>query len=148
MNVGGICGRGRKELGRVLREWCRERGYSYRGGTLGTQHYARSLSEARVVVNWPRNPSNRSHRVLDAMACRTALVTGPVPDVPGEARQNGQDYVQVSDFEEFFYQVGDLLDSGRWREIADNGYRCVQEHHTWRVRAGQLRRILNEELGL
>jgi hypothetical protein len=148
MNTGGVCEQGRKELGRVLREWCKERGYSYRGGTLGTEHYARSLSEARIAVNWPRNPNNRSHRVLDGMACRSCLVTGPVPDVPGEIRVSGRDYVQAADFEEFFYQVSDLLDNKRWREIADNGYECIQKHHTWRVRAGQLRQILNEEIGI
>lgn len=148
LNVGGPCSKERREIGRKLNPWSKGQSYSYRGGTMGVEHYARSLSEARVTVNWPRFPINRSHRVLDAMACRTALVTGPVPDVPGERRVNGVDYVQVADFNEFYSQIRDLLDSGRWREVADSGYRCIQEHHTWRVRAGQLRQILNEELGL
>jgi glycosyltransferase involved in cell wall biosynthesis len=148
MNTGGPCGEGRKELGRHLGRWCATVGYSYAGDTMGVELYARSMSAARVTANWPRCPENRSHRVLDAMACRTCLVTGPVPDVSGEERVAGRDYVEAGSYQEFLEVTGELLDSGRWREIADNGYKLVQEHHTWTVRARYLREVLHNELGL
>jgi glycosyltransferase involved in cell wall biosynthesis len=148
MNVGGPCGDGRLEVGTRLEAWCGAMGYTYRGGTMGVEEYARSFNAARVSVNWPRTPINRSHRVLDAMACRTCLVTGAVPDVPGEERVAGRDCVPVDSYEEFFLAISELLESGAWREIADSGWRCVREHHTWSVRARQLRQILHEELGL
>ena len=148
MNVGGTCGEGRKQLGKYLGRWCGKEGYSYRGGPLGSVDYAKSFNAARITANWPRTPLNRSHRVLDAMACRTCLVTGTVPNVSGEHRVAGRDYVAVQTHDEFYLQVEELLASGRWRDIADQGHKLVRDHHTWATRAKELRQILSEELGL
>jgi glycosyltransferase involved in cell wall biosynthesis len=147
-NSGGGHDGGRKELGRDLGKWCKEKGYVYRGGCVGGREYAKSFNAAKISANWPRWPENRPHRVLDVMACRSCLLTGPIPDVSGEEREEGRDYVEVPTVADFYPRADELLRSGRWKEIADNGYELVQERHTWAVRAGELRQILSEELGL
>jgi len=40
------------------------------------------------------------------------------------------------------------LENDRWREVAKTGYAHVMKYHTWRTRAGQLRMMLGEVLGL
>jgi hypothetical protein len=147
-NAGGGDDGQRSELGRNLGRWCELMGYAYSGGQLGGEDYARAFNAARISANWPRWTNNRSHRTFDVMACRSCLLTGPLPDVSDEERVAGRDYVEVATQEDFYLQVTDLLKSGRWQVVADNGYKLVQEYHTWAIRARQLRQILREELGL
>jgi len=148
MNVGGLCHEGRKHLGKYLARWCEETGHTYQGGTISGAEYAKSFSRAKVVVNWPRVPTNRSHRVLDGMACRACVLTGAVPEVSGETRVPGRDYVEVQTYEEFFLRLAELLENDSWREFAENGHKLIQEHHTWAIRAKELRQIIADELGL
>jgi hypothetical protein len=147
-NSGGGNDGGRLELGCNLDRWCGLMGYAYAGGPRYDEEYARAFNAAKISANWPRWSINRSHRTFDVMACRSCLLTGPIPDVSGEERTAGRDYVQAETHEEFYLQATDLLETGRWREVADNGYKLVQEKHTWATRAGELRRMLKEELGL
>jgi len=149
MNIGGASvGAERAQLRGILRKHCHNRGYSFSQERPAGRAYAESFNRARIVANWPRQPGNRPFRLLDGMACRSCVVTGPVPDVSGEVREAGVHYVEVRTLDEFCQAVDELLASGRWREVAESGYRLVRERHTWAVRARELRRILNEELGL
>jgi len=76
------------------------------------------------------------------------MITTPLPRVSGEPRRAGRDYLQYNDVPELFTLIDKTLREGSWKEIADRGYELVQEHHTWAVRAKQLRQILKERLGL
>lgn len=140
--------RERKELRALLDKFCRENDLIFTSGVLHITDYARQMAQSKIVVNWPRVPSNRPHRVFDAMACGACLVTGPLPDVGGDERQAGRDYIEVEKLEDIPAVILALLDSGRWRTVGQSGRNMVAKYHTWAVRAGQLRSILAEELGL
>lgn len=123
-------------------------GYSYRSGSMGLLEYAESMGHSRVIVNWPRTPINRSHRVLDAMACGACLVTGMLPDVPEDKIARDVHYVAFESKEELPYMLESLFSENRWQEVANNGYKLVMENHTWAIRARELREMLSKELGL
>jgi len=142
------CGKNetRRALNEALSAFCQRQGYSYRWGGLPHIEYAAEMAHSKIVVNWPRTPMNRPHRVFDAMACGACLVTGKLPEVSGDLRIAGHDYIEVDDFAGILAAVDDLLKSGRWQEIARNGYKLVMRHHTWDIRAKQLREIIKQEL--
>jgi hypothetical protein len=148
LNVGGSCGNQRKVVKQTLPGYCQAREFTYSIGPLGVEHYAAAMGQARVTINWPRFPGNRSHRVLDGMACNTCIITGPIPDVEGELRQAGRDYIQVDTPAQMLDAVRAQLENDRWKWVANNGYQLIKDSHTWQIRAAQLRQILKEELGL
>jgi glycosyltransferase involved in cell wall biosynthesis len=82
------------------------------------------------------------------MACGACLVTGLLPDVDGDERVKGRDYIEVEKLEDISAVVGELLDSGEWRTVGQNGKEMVRKNHTWTTRAKQLRDILSRELNL
>jgi len=131
-----------------LHDFCHERGYAYACGTRFDRDYAHSFNRSKITVNVTRTPINRPHRVFDALACRTCMITTPLPRVSGETRRAGRDYLQYNDIPELFTLIDKTLADGSWKGIADAGFELVQEHHSWAVRAKQLRQILNEKLGL
>jgi hypothetical protein len=138
----------RKRLRKILAEFCRDANLEFASGVLHITDYARSMARSKIVVNWPRVPSNRPHRVFDAMACGACLVTGPLPDVDGDKREAGKHYIEVEKLEDIPAVILALLDSGEWRTVGQSGREMVNKYHTWAVRAGQLREILHNELGL
>jgi spore maturation protein CgeB len=138
----------RAEMREALSRLCSLRGYSYRSGTVPLPSYANDMGQARIVVNVPRTPTNRPHRVFDAMACGVCLVTLPLPEVSDEARQAGCDYLEYVDVPTLVHSVGHLLDSGTWIETVQSGLVLVRERHTWAVRARELRWMLFETLGV
>jgi hypothetical protein len=138
----------RKRLRTLLDEFCRDNGLEFTSGVMHITDYARSMARSKIVVNWPRVPSNRPHRVFDAMACGACLVTGPLPDVDGDELAKGHNYIEVEKLEDIPAVVGALLDSGEWRTVGQSGREMVNKYHTWTVRAGQLRQMLARELDL
>jgi hypothetical protein len=138
----------RTSLRVFLHEFCQKRGLRYRSGALGLREYAASIAGARVCVNWPRTATNRPHRVFDALACRTCLVTGPLPEVDGDRRESGYHYAEAATFDALADALDCILKMGRDECYAANGYELVRASHTWAVRAGELRSLLAEELGL
>ena len=134
----------RQELDRITKD----AGYSFRSGALGLQEYAANMGKSKVVVNWPRTPINRPHRVFDAMACGACLLTGELPQIPEDRLIEGWHYVEFEDGEELPLAFRILLDRQGWQKIAENGLRLVQQYHTWRVRARELREMLSKDLGL
>lgn len=148
---GGAPGReSRAEVRNLLHEWASEWEYIYRSGVVRGSFgdYARAMNQAKIVVNQPRTPINRPHRIFDAMACRACLVTKPIPQVEGDMIVSGQHYIEAADNRDLLCRLKALLDTKSWRGIADAGHTLVMEKHTWAVRAKQLREILHEELGL
>jgi glycosyltransferase involved in cell wall biosynthesis len=135
-----------------LAEWlavlCGRSGYRYRTGTLYDEDYPRGFNRSRLTVNLTRTPGNRPHRIFDAMACRTCVVTNRLRDVSDEVRRAGMDYVEYADRDGLAAAIAELLHNDAWRDVAERGYQLVQEHHTWAVRARELRRLLQAELGL
>lgn len=143
-NCGGSPERGRMRT--LLHDMTRAHGLSYVSGAIGLEHYAHNLNRAKVVVNVPRNPSNRPHRVFDALASGAALITTPLPDVSGECRKPGLHYLEA-DADTIPELARILVENMTWQLPATMGYEWVQQH-TWRARARELRRMLNEELGI
>lgn len=132
-----------------LHEFSQANSLIYRSGMLPLSQYAESLSRARLVVNWPRNPQNRPHRVLDTMASGSLLLTGPIPQVSEEGLTEGKDYFVFKDRLDFSHLAKLLLDNAEQREeIARGAYRFVTTNHTWAIRAQQLRHIIKQEFGI
>jgi glycosyltransferase involved in cell wall biosynthesis len=138
----------RSELRRKLATFCAVNGYVYKSGILPHIEYAHAMARSKVVANWLRTPENRPHRVFDAMACGSALITQRIPYVLGDCVKAGRDYVAVDSHIELQSEAKRLLDSGAWADIAKAGHCIVMEQHTWSVRARQLRQIIGEGLGL
>lgn len=135
----------RRTLGDWLGRLCQERGWAYARGVRLGDDYARSFSRAKVTVNVNRTPTTRNHRLFDALACRTCLVTDPAPDVSGEVRQAGLHYLEWRDRDELVALLERLV-PGEFGCYAENGYRLVHERHTWAARAGELRVTIGEVL--
>ena len=137
----------RMALDIFLRKECKSLGYSYQSGKRAGKAYAKSLARCKVNINLHRNPDIRAHRIFDAMASHTCLMTDPFLRVSTERRCTDGfsiflNYQQLKD------SIADKLGRGTWIQWANAGYKAVQEHHTWAVRAQQLRQIIYEELGL
>lgn len=126
---------------------CANSGWSYVSGTTGLDLYAIDMGLSKVVVNWPRTPINRPHRIFDAMACRCCIVTAPIPKVPGDGLVLGAHYVEYRDKAELPDILRGLLGGDGWERYADAGHKLVMENHTWEIRAAQLRGIIREEFG-
>lgn len=146
-------GNERNELRAQLGEICKELGLSYASGVLGLPEYAAALGHSKVVVNLPRTPINRPHRVFDAMACAACLLTAPIPYIEEDLLINYGTRETQWEFE-YTYQIKALInelfngDIYNYSVIALEGYRLVIDNHTWSIRAQQLRQILSEELGI
>jgi glycosyltransferase involved in cell wall biosynthesis len=143
-------GNERNELRAQLDGICKELGLSYVSGVLGLPEYAEAMGRSKVVVNLPRTPINRPHRVFDAMAAGACLLTAPIPYII-------EDKLFGNEFKYFDQKVYDDLEpvlwglfkgSGLWTIYSEKGYNTVMDYHTWSIRAQQLRQILSEELGL
>lgn len=144
-HCGGSAERGTMRV--RLSELCKTHGMSYVSGAVSLQDYARDMNRAKVVVNIPRTPTNRPHRLFDGMASGVAVVTLPVPDVSDEPRRAGLHYMEVTDnlLEE---RVVTLVKNGTWELLGIAGQELVQEKHSWAVRAKQLRELIQCELSV
>lgn len=138
----------RKRLREILSKYCEERDLTFASGVLHPTDYARAMARSKIVVNWPRSPRNRPHRVFDALACGACLVTGPLPDVPGDNLLSGRDYFEVGEIEEVTGAIDNLFELNDWIAMGQRGKKTVMRYHTWAIRARQLRDILESELGL
>jgi hypothetical protein len=150
VDVSFHCGRNeeRIKLRQLLHEYCQANNRIYRSNTMGIEDYAQAMNRSKIVVNWPRTRINRPHRVFDSMACKACLVTGRLPDVSFDNRVSGYHYVECDSFEDIYNSIGELIQSGKWQQIAQNGYDLVHSEHRWSVRAKQLREIIYREFGI
>ena len=144
-------GKERAELRVKLGEICKELGLSYKSGVGGLDEYAAALGHSKVVVNLPRTPINRPHRVFDAMACEAQLLTGQIPRIP-EDKLTCKELTVFDDIDQLTLHICQtiyhILKDDIVPEKAINGYNLIMNNHTWSIRAQQLRQILSEELGL
>ena len=137
----------RAELEAWLAEFCAQEGYSYANGTRYDEEYAQAFNRSKVTVNLARTPTNRPHRVFDALACRVCLVSSVLPAVDPIEIVPGVHYEEYRDRKGLAALLHGLL-AGIWGYFAVQGYEHVQKYHTWAARAKELRLILREELGI
>lgn len=138
----------RDKLARQIGEWCSAHRISFEYGKREGVEYAKALSAARINVSLARTPTNRPHRTFDVMACKSCLLTSPLPAISGESRTPGVEYVTFNSADEAIESIDGLLSTGDYSEIAEDGYDLVQARHTWAIRARELRQIFNEVFGL
>lgn len=133
---------------RMVQRWCadicRQHGWTFVTGTYDWDHYARFLSSAKVVVHRAHVVNGRSWRVFDVMASRGCLLSSPLPEVSGDGLVSGEHYREYTSRETLEWQLIDLISNRGWESIADEGYRHVMAHHTWRKRAAELRQTVDE----
>lgn len=137
----------RSQIRRLLHDFAGQRNLTYTSGALALGAYALTMNRAKIVVNWPRTPQNRPHRVYDALACRTCLLTGALPLVTGEYLHPNVEYLSVNAPETISTLIELLLYSEEWQKIAERGYQWAMKQ-TWAHRATELRRILHSVLGV
>ena len=140
----------RNELNLWLLKFCRERGYSYQSGKRLRMDYPHGMNQARITINLSYNENCRPHRIFDAMGTRSCVVTSTLPDVSGEYRKAGLHYEEFGfiDWAGLAETIEHLLESGRWETIANDAHEMVMKHHTWSVRAKELRETFNEVFGI
>lgn len=139
---------GRGEIRNALHGLAVRYGYTYRSGTLPLIEYAQSMNRAKIVVNVPRTWQNRPHRVFDAMACRAALLTAPIPEVSDEFREPGIHYETFVAENTLEAALDFMLSDGSWQPVAEAGYELVQKSYTWAVRAKELRELIHCQFGV
>ena len=127
---------------------CGELGLRYESGTRYDSEYAKSFNRSKISVNLTRTSTNRPHRVFDALACRTCLLTSPLPDIDPVEVVQGVHYAAFTSHEHLREAIVGILSAGTWRDFAENGYQHVMTRHTWATRAKELRLIIKEEWGL
>lgn len=127
----------RSDTRRRLADYCARHGLVYVSGTVPLEHYADDLGRAKVVVNLPRTPTNRPHRVFDTMASGAALVTYLLPQVSGEFRREFMDYVTIDSLEA-------TLDSvlPQWHAVAETALETARKYYYWSTRAKKLREMI------
>lgn len=135
----------RAEFREQLVALCARKGHVLKKETHEYEEYAKAFSRAKIAVDFGEYPQVRAHRGFDVMASRTCLVTSPLPSISGEKREAGRHYFEYQNAEHLETLLGNLLSSGLWRKIADAGYKLVQEHHTWAIRAQELKKTLQQE---
>lgn len=136
----------RQRVHKFLEEWSRAMGYVYRGGPVrDSVEYARAFNRARISINQTQVPQNRPHRVFDVLASRSCLLTSPLPDISEEVRTPGVHYLEYHSLDHLARLIESGLGLGKWADYAEAGYR-LSHHYTWRVRARELRRKIEETL--
>ncbi len=133
----------RRELGDWLEAWGRERGYTVARGKRAGLEYARAFARAKIVVDSARNSETRDHRLFDAMACGCCVLSSPVPEVSGEVRDR-RHYEVWQSRDELAGLIEAVFEFGTWRITGKKAAALIREHHTWAVRARELRAIVGE----
>jgi len=135
---------GRSALTEPIRTLCRENGYSLTdGGGMTITQYANRIGSARIVVHKATREQCRSHRFFDALSSASCLLTDRVWGVNEDRFMAGSHFVEWQSAADLQTQIVDLLETGRWQQIADAGRAHIMLHHTWRTRAAQLKGIIN-----
>lgn len=134
----------RERLANHLVQFCARRGYSFKYGSRMGTAYAEAIGSAKININLGRNPATRSNRIFDVFLSESCLLCDPLPPVSGEPRQLNEHYLQFRSLDELDLLINELLLEETWQVFAEAAYKLGQQHHTWAVRARQLRQILAE----
>lgn len=139
----------RRVIRNRVEEICHRHNWSFLGNTYQNPlDYAAALGLAKVVVHMQHVAQARSWRVFDVPATLGCLLTNPIPLIDGDGIQPGIHYAEYWDTDDLEFKLEGLLTNGAWEQMAETAYEHIMAHHTWKVRAAQLRQMLHEELGL
>jgi glycosyl transferase family 1 len=138
----------RKRIRKLLSELSLKYNWNYKSGILPLEQYAESFRSSKIVVNQSRTPTNRPHRIFDAMACGAMVLSSRIPYIKEDKltmydddvlKQFGSDYYLENELTNFLSTPYAL------NHVANNGYNIIMNNHTWAIRARQLREIINKE---
>lgn len=140
----------RKRIRRLLGDLSVKHNWVYRSGVLSIEDYAESFRTAKIVVNQSRTPTNRPHRIFDAMACGAMVLTSPLPYIKDDKLDSFKDFADFEIDKELEDMLSHFLDGNNkgLEAISNFGYHTVMQNHTWSIRAKQLREIINKEFGI
>ena len=139
----------RREVQERAAQICARHGWSFLTGTYANfQDYAAAIGSARVVIHKAHVERARSWRVFDVMASRGCLLSSPLPTVDGDGIEKGVHYAEYANPDALEGKLERLLTGNAWAEMAETGYQHVVAHHTWAIRAKDLRELLAKELRL
>lgn len=134
----------RKRIRQLLDTLAKKHNWSYKSGVMDIQLYANSYKTAKIAINQTRTPSNRPHRIFDAMACGALVLTSPLPKIKEDGLENGLNYIEFSDDEQLETLIEQSLNNPEeLSDVANRGYDLVMNKHTWAVRSKELRSILD-----
>ncbi len=169
VDVGFYCFHGyspeRPAMAQWLADFCQRKGYSFltNEGHEG-RDYPQWLAKTKVVIHLNRTRRTRPPRIFDVAASGGVLLSHRMPEVSGERWEPGVHYIPFdnppppdemqsrdhtdhrpfsdTDCGELIAGLEWLLDEGNWETVAAQARAYVLKHHTWRVRAKELHRIL------
>lgn len=134
----------RGALTEPIRTHCQKHGLSLTAGSnLTTEQLAARYGAAKVVIHKATYKQCRSHRFFDVPAAGACLLTDRVWAVDGDGFKPGIHFAEWDNEAQLLEQITDLVGSGRWKAIADAGQAHVLTHHTWAVRARELKGIID-----
>lgn len=138
----------RKRIRQLLHDLSVKHGWSYRSGVHEIHHYAESFRTSKIVVNQSRTPTNRPHRIFDAMSCGAMVLTSPLPKIESDGTTPLIDYLQFTNDKQLENALLAIFKSNVYESISEIGYQNIMQNHTWSIRAKQLREIINKEFGI
>lgn len=105
---------------------------------------ALEINEAKVAVAPMQSGSGIQNKILEAMACKTPVVTTK-KGCEGLMAKSGEAIVVANKANEFAKDVISLLtDTKLNEEIGEGGHQYVQEHHSWDNGAKEVDKLYQE----
>jgi len=133
----------RRKVRNLLRDVCERNDLVFSGATGPRYKYAKYFSRDKISVDTIFY--SRNQRFMDSMACRTCVLSEEPKSLEGEDFVAGKHYIKFDDPESLGPLILDLLESERWKEVAEQGYRYIHKHHNWKARAKYLYDLILEE---
>lgn len=136
---------------------CKANGWSYRSGTSPLAEYAETMGRSKVVVVVPRTPTNRPHRVYDALASGAWVLSPELPyvDVQDAWLRPDYEYASLSEGADLKEQLKYYVIEDEWEGDDEVGLlgnedltKRIRRGVSWSTRAAELRQMLSQELGL
>lgn len=142
-------GETRSNVRKLLDKYAKANFLQYRSGAIDLEQYAANFRNSLIVVNQSRTPHNRPHRIFDALASRSCLLTSQFAYVAHDGLQENENYVNFADNEQLIQKLDYLFNNrSEIERLANNGYNLITQQHTWNIRAKQLRELIQCELSL
>lgn len=142
-------GETRSNIRKLLDKYAKANFLQYRSGAIDLEQYAANFRNSLIVVNQSRTPHNRPHRIFDALASHSCLLTSHFAYVAHDGLQENENYVNFADNEQLIQKLDYLFNNrSEIERLANNGYNLITQQHTWNIRAKQLRELIQCELSL
>jgi hypothetical protein len=135
----------RKILREQLNNLCQDYGYSYVSGVVDIDTYAQRMNNSKLVINWPRNKHNRSHRIVDGIVSGACVITGAHPLVDNLLPNI---HMEIADSLEELLELVKVMLSGGLYKLTTSNTEPIRHQYTWQYRAKELRELLQCEFSL